>query len=182
MHGLAIHPGRRDRRRTGDPEENPDADDWILESDLSGLLVDRRNRAAALDVAIARDANKFRIKVGRFGGYPRRLAVCALLSFHEMSRVRLFDRRLSRLAEPKRLFRPLPPRDIRCLARVEPAFRGILPEFPLQVAELAEIQLDHPFQIRNTPHPPRLVVFPAQLAHLNQEVDDADEPLLAEQL
>jgi hypothetical protein len=99
-----------------------------------------------------------------------------------VSRIGLFDPWVSRFAEPERLFGTLPPGDVSRLPRLEAALDSILPEGPKQVAELAEIEPDRPFQIRNPFHTPRLVVFLGQLAHVNQNVDEADEPLLPKQL
>jgi hypothetical protein len=104
----------------------------------------------------------------------------ALLASHEVSRIGLFDHWVSRFAEPERLFGTLPPGDVSRLTRSEMAFDGILPESPKQVVDLAEIKLDRSFQKRNSSHPPRLVVLLAQLAHANEDVDEADEPLLPE--
>src|SRR6202035_1000549 len=83
---------------------------------------------------------------------------------------------------PERLSGTRPPGDVSRLSRLEAALDGILPEGPEQVAELAEIEPDRSFQIRNPPHAPRLVVFLGQLAHANQNVNEADEPLLPKQL
>jgi hypothetical protein len=99
-----------------------------------------------------------------------------------MSRIGLFDPWVSRFAEPERLIGTVPPEDVSRLPRLEAALDGILAEGLKQVAELPEIEPDRSFQIRNPFLTPRLVVFLVQLAHVNQNVDEADEPRLPKQL
>jgi hypothetical protein len=74
------------------------------------------------------------------------------------------------------------PGDISRLARFQLALRGILAEGTKQMAKLAEVEPDHAFQIRNPPHAPRLLVFLGQPVHANQDVDEADEAFLSQQL
>jgi hypothetical protein len=50
------------------------------------------------------------------------------------------------------------------------------------VFELAQIELDRSFQIRYRSPPPRFMIFLGKLAHPNQNVDEADKPVLAKQL
>lgn len=89
-----------------------------------------------------------------------------------MHRIGGFQVRISGLAESQRRFCTFSPGQVGRLAGLEAAFAGVLLQVSQQVVHLSQIELDCPLQIADLSVAPRFVVFPAQLSHAHEQVDE----------